>query len=315
MTELSKQILKKHQVRKTNIQKDEFIKLVRFYYPKMQIQQTGSRNTRNLIIGNLSKATTVISAHYDTGTNLFISNTWFPRNIVAYSLYQLIVAMPLIIAAIIGSIILWNIHIFAVAVYLYFILSIHFLSTSFGKANKNNVNCNTSGVITAFETLAQMSEEQRENTAIVLFDNKEKGLIGSSFFKQRYHEFMKDKILINLECVGEGDNIMVIQNKKAIEKYTNETMKAFKKTPDKTICIESANRVVVPSDQMGFPCYLSITAFKKSERLGLYLDNIRTKKDKNCDMRNIEYIANCILEFTNLIIEQKKSSKLKDKNK
>ncbi len=64
-----------------------------------------------------------------------------------------------------------------------------------------------------------MTDEQREKTAFVFFDNKEYGGLGSSFFKKRYEDLMKDKVLINFDCVADGDKIMVIQNDEAMKRY------------------------------------------------------------------------------------------------
>lgn len=298
MTELSQNVLNNYKVRKTQKQKDEFINLVRQYYPQMQIQQTsGLFKSKNLIIGNLSKANTIVCAHYDTGTNLFISNAWFPRNALMYTVYQLLVALPLMLAMVVGCIYIWKINPWLALAYIYCCVMLHCVSTSFGVTNKNNANCNTSGVITIFEILDSMNIQEQKNVAFVLFDNKEKGFIGSNYFKKRYKTLLQKKIVVNLECVGDGDNIMVVQNKKAIEKYTTEIMSAFKKSTSKNIILESANRAIIPSDQIGFPCYLSITAFKKSASLGLYLDKIRTKKDTTCDMKNIAYLKQAIAEF------------------
>ena len=82
-----------------------------------------------------------------------------------------------------------------------------------GKANRHTMNDNTSGVVALLTLLARMTQEQRGRVAVVLFDNEEVGLIGSTLFRRRHARTMADKPLVNLDCVGDGNIVLFAANK------------------------------------------------------------------------------------------------------
>ena len=83
-----------------------------------------------------------------------------------------------------------------------------------GPANRNNANDNTSGVAAVMEIMARLPEEERSKAAFILFDNEEKGLLGSAGYAAQ-HKGVKEKgLIINLDCVGDGENILFFANKK-----------------------------------------------------------------------------------------------------
>ena len=75
------------------------------------------------------------------------------------------------------------------------------------------MNDNTSGVAALLTLLARLPKEQRGRVAVVLFDNEEVGLIGSTLFRRRHAHVMANKPLINLDCVGDGEMLLLAPNK------------------------------------------------------------------------------------------------------
>ena len=53
----------------------------------------------------------------------------------------------------------------------------------------------------------------------MFFDNEEVGLVGSALFKKMHREALARRLVVNLDCVSDGDTIMVIQNKRARQTY------------------------------------------------------------------------------------------------
>ena len=168
----------------------------------------------------------------------------------------------------------------------------------FGKANKHTANDNTSGVITLIEIMEAMSDEQREKTAFVFFDLEEAGLIGSSRFKKAHKNMMKDKLLINFDCVSDGDYIMLVETEPAQKEYGELIRKSFNDKEGKIALFEKSSTTIYPSDQANFKKSIAVASFKKSKIFGYYMDKIHTNKDCNFNEKNIKYISECIRDFT-----------------
>ena len=60
-----------------------------------------------------------------------------------------------------------------------------------------------------------MTPEERANTAFVFFDLEEAGMIGSSRFAKVHKKVMKQKLLVNFDCVSDGDHFLIVHSKKA----------------------------------------------------------------------------------------------------
>ncbi|MBQ2698164.1 MAG: hypothetical protein IJF59_05750, partial [Clostridia bacterium] len=97
MTELSQTILDRFQVRKTKAQKTAFIRFMQQQLPELTVEEGGFGNSRNLIVGDVSSAKTVLTAHYDTCAVLPVPNLNVPKNIVLSLLYGVLLALPMLI--------------------------------------------------------------------------------------------------------------------------------------------------------------------------------------------------------------------------
>ena len=142
-----------------------------------------------------------------------------------------------------------------------------------------------------------MTEEERAQSCFVFFDNEEKGLLGSSTFNKEHKETMKEKLLINFDCVSDGDYLMLIPDKKHFSEHEEKLGIAFADVSEKTVLIENAKFVHYPSDQKNFKKNIGVAAFKKS-KFGLYLDRIHTPKDTVMDERNISVLVSGFIKFT-----------------
>ena len=170
-----------------------------------------------------------------------------------------------------------------------------------GPANKHTANDNTSGVITLLEIYQAMSEEQRQQVCFVFFDNEEKGVIGSAQFRRKYKKVFKTKLLLNFDCVSDGDYFLFGISKKANQKYYVPLSRAFTSTESKTAMLESLKKVYYPSDQAGFPVAIAVAALKYKKPLGYYMDKIHTKRDTAFDQENISYLTQRTIQFIDSI--------------
>jgi len=293
MTQLSQTILRDYQVRKTKKQKEQFIALLRQHYPQLQVETAGFPKSRNLVIGDVEQAKILLSAHYDTCARLPFPNFITPKNPLLSILYSVLIVIPAFALITVFSLVLarfitdfWIAYLLTLGLY----AAIIWLMLA-GPANKHNANDNTSGVITLLEIYDRLTEEDRKKVALLFFDNEEKGVIGSGVFRRKHKKVIADKLLINFDCVSDGDYFLMGVSKKANAKYHVGLHRAFTGTDSKHVLLEKLNRVYYPSDQAGFPMAIAVAALKRGKFLGYYMNRIHTKRDTVFDESNISYLA------------------------
>lgn len=300
MNQLSAEIFANYQMRKTKAQKSKFIELMQEHFPALIVQEGGFPKNRNLIVGDVATAKYVLTAHYDTCARLPFPNLLTPKNILLYILYQFALVIPfLLISFVIGCVFTRLIPSSALASALSFIATMGIIIWIFflGKPNEHTANDNSSGVITLIELMDSLSEQQKRETAFVFFDNEENGLLGSAYFRKQYKKQMKEKLLINFDCVSDGEHIVVVQNKQARRLHGAALDAAFVSRDGKIAYKEPSSKLFYPSDQVGFPRAVAVAAFNKKRFVGLYLARIHTAKDTVFDETNIKYICESMRSF------------------
>ena len=148
------------------------------------------------------------------------------------------------------------------------------------------------GVTRTFEDSSR-TRAQRQDVAYVLFDNEEKGLLGASAFIAAHPQIARRALIINMDCIGDGDTILLVTGKKLPAEYVEKLRAAFVETDAFKVRIESAKKVNYTSDQKHFPYSIAAAAMKKKKWLGLYMDRIHTSRDTICAPENIEYVVEC----------------------
>lgn len=300
MQKLSENLLQNYQVRKTKKQKTEFIEMLISEIPDIKIEQGGIMNNRNIVIGDFDKARIIFSAHYDTCAALPFPNFITPKNLLITMLYNILIVIPFSIVTWLASALTsWLTNSFWISYFTSIIVLFGSIILVFfaGKANKHTANDNTSGVIAICELLATLSEEEKAKCAFVLFDNEENGLLGSAYFRKLHKKQLKNKLLINLDCVGDGNNIMFVLNRNAKKSHGEALKDAFGSIKDKNVLFGNSATTFYPSDQMGFPKSIAVAALKRNSVVGLYMNKIHTKHDIVCDMSNIDMLCGGFARF------------------
>ena len=299
MTALSQTILEKFQVRKTKKQKLAFISLLKEHFPELQVQEGGFPKNRNLIFGDIETAKVLVTAHYDTCAQLPFPNMVMPKSPLMSILYSVIICIPFIIAVFLLNFMMHMVTQDSLLIYCVTLalslIALMFLY--FGPANKHTANDNTSGVIALVELMGTLTEAERSKAAFVFFDNEEIGLLGSSYFRSKYKKVLKDKLLINFDCISDGDHIMVAVSKAARTDVGQEIDHCFLPKNGKSILISKAEKVYYPSDQLGFRKHIVIVAMRHKPRIGYYIDKIHTKHDTAFDKANISLICRSTLKL------------------
>lgn len=299
MQKLSKEILQNYQRRKSYKEKTNFINLLKEHYD-INVESSGKIiKNRNIVIGDVEKAKIIFTAHYDTCAWLPFPNLCFPTNLFLYIFYTILIILCIFILITLLSTILFLLGLSKDQVEIISFISSLLICYSMlcGYPNKHNANDNTSGIITLIELMHTIKDNK--DIAYVFFDNEEKGLIGSGRFKKKH--FTHNKLIINFDCVGDGDNILVIPFKKGKE-YTQQLLEYYKDIKNKKFVVIHNRYVYYPSDQSHFKNTIAIAAFKKKRFIGYYLDKIHTNKDTILDETNIEAIVDNTNKFVEAII-------------
>lgn len=299
MTELSQKILANYQVRKTKKQKLAFAQLLHSYIPQMWVQEGGIPKNRNLVIGNPETAKVILGAHYDTCARLPFPNFITPKKPLLSIGYSLLIALPVILIMIALNVLMSLFYYDPLVNYcltLLVYLAFMWLILA-GPANKHTANDNTSGVITLLEIYQQMAPEAREQVCFIFFDNEEAGLLGSSYFRRKFKNAAQNTLMINFDCVSDGDHFLLGISKKANQKYHVAIAQSFDAPEGKTVMLENLKKLYYPSDQAGFQLGVSVAALNYKKPVGYYMDKIHTKHDRVFDERNIAYLAERTIRF------------------
>lgn len=317
MTETTEIILKKYQVRKTKAQKTAFIEYIRSvaaemgYSSKIEIGRAGERN---IVIGNPKHARVLFTAHYDTPPVMPMPNLITPKNIFLYILYQLLMTsvlmlLPAFLVGLLAYFVMTGLSVDPAAAYeIAFLVGYGAMISAlilimFGPANKHNANDNTSGLTTLVDIMRDLPPDLRDDAAFVFFDLEERGLVGSASFYKAHKDFMKDKLVVNFDCVGEGDNFLFVLRRGA-RGYAEVIGRSYQST--ERFSVEVATRgCVYPSDQASFPVGVGVAALKKTRGGILYMNKIHTARDIVYNEENIEYLKDGSINLIKALSENK----------
>ena len=296
-------VLTAFPVRKTKSQKQAFRDHVQAYAQSLGYEtkvEKGSFGSRNLVIGDPENAHYLITAHYDTCARLPIPNLITPCSLLLFLAYQLLVALVLLLHPVIpGVLVGWLIHSRKTGVLVWYCLFwVNLYLMMFGPANKHNANDNTSGVVTLLEIARSLPENHRHKVCFVLFDLEEVGLIGSASYRNAHKKASNQQVVLNLDCVGDGDHILLLPTKK-LKKDIPRLKPIYKCCGyfgNKSILVRDKGFSVYPSDQASFPYGVGIAAFHKG-KAGMYLSRIHTPRDTTLDQTNVNILRAAIISM------------------
>ena len=297
-------VLQAFPVRKSKQQKTAFIGDVTDFLSQRGYGcriEKGSFGCRNIVIGDPRSARYLVTAHYDTPASIGLPNFITPNNPLTYILIQtLLIGILLGIAVGAGfltSLVCGNFRIcFLVGYLVYFGLLALML---FGPANRNNANDNTSGVVTVLEIAASLPENLRQRVCFVLFDLEEAGLIGSSVYRKAHKEAVQSQLVLNLDCVGDGDVIQFtpVKNAKKDQVILDKLSSACGRVGNKELRLRCKGFTAGSSDHKNFPNGVGIMAFRHKKGIGLYCGRIHTWRDTVLEYTNVNILRAALISL------------------
>ena len=272
---------------------------------EVRIERTKDGKNDNIVIGNPENAKAFFTAHYDTPARSIFPNIMMPKSRVLFFAYQFVPIVFLLVvsfafAYLVGTLIFNDTNVFLLS----FLLAYYGIFFGIMRAfkNKNNYNDNTSGVATVLSIIDGLTQDELQRVAFILFDNEEKGKKGSKAYFNDHKENMKEKFLINFDCVGNGDNVIFIAQKGAVD---SEEYKSLENTFDKNskfrLHFLSHKQADSNSDHKNFPKGVACVVCKKGNRGLLYTPNIHTSKDIVANNENIGYLTKSTVAYISKI--------------
>ena len=281
-------------VRKTRQQKLAFRETVQGYAESLGYSVTvesGSFGSRNVVIGDPEQAKYLVTAHYDTCAKMLVPNFITPCNVLVYLAYQILLVLGLMVISVAAGVaagLVWPGAVSMVSMLVYWLMLGMMI---LGPANGNNANDNTSGVVTLLEIARTMPENQRHKVCFVLFDLEEAGLIGSASYRKAHRQASGRQLVLNLDCVGDGDQIRMFPTKplKKNRQMLTSLYKACGYFGKKNLLVQEKGTFLYPSDQKHFPYGVGICALRKRGKI-LWLSRIHTKKDTILEETNVNIL-------------------------
>lgn len=260
-----------------------------------KIERTKDGKNDNIVVGDPTTAKAVFTAHYDTPARSLFPNIMMPKSRVIFYAYQFVPIIFLLVvsftfAYIVGHVIINDMRAYALS----FLLAYYGLFFGIMRVfkNKNNFNDNTSGVATVLSIIDKLSPEELNNVAFILFDNEEKGKKGSKAYFADHKEQMKDKFLVNFDCVGNGNNVIFIAQKDAVNSEEYKILESSFSNKEKfNLEFLTHKQADSNSDHKNFPKGVACVACKNNKKGFLYTPYIHTNKDLVAENSNIEFLT------------------------
>lgn len=304
MIEKPMDVLTLFPVRRSKQQKETFENAVKDYAAGQNYSVSvddRKKGVRNIVIGDPDTARYLITAHYDTPASIGIPNLIAPNNPVLFFALQFMLVGVLVAAAVaVGYLAYWLGAEERIAYFVgYTVYLILLFLMMKGPANRNNANDNTSGVVTVLEIMAALPETLRNRVCFVLFDMEEAGLVGSKAYRKLHKDVTENQIVLNMDCVGDGDVIQITPVKKAREDQDLlESLAAVcGDNGKKELRLRAKGFFMGNSDHKNFPKGVAIMAFRYRKGIGLYCSRIHTWRDKILDQENVTRLRDALLSL------------------
>ena len=303
------EMLGRYPVRKTAVQKQAFRQ-----YALEKAKEAGYRarveecgrfiKHRNVVIGDPEHAAVIFSAHYDTPAVSLIPSLMIPRNPAVFYSWQLLVVLALLaVSAAVTTVLSLMIAQPSAVLWIFVICYMALLMLlNYGPANRQNANNNTSGVTALLQTMAAIPEDKRSKVAFILFDDSEQGKQGSRAYGKAHLQVQCMKTVVNLDCVGVGEDVLVIGKKMArLRPEYARLCAAMKAGTERNVHVLEGGLTTYTADHDSFQCGVAVMACKRTAGVGWYVPHLNTTKDTVCDQGNLDFLTERFAAFVDTL--------------
>lgn len=255
----------------------------------------------NVIAGDPERAKLIYAAHYDTGVRELLPPIICPTRPVTYMLYQAItpvLVLALSFALSVGVTFVLNLPNLALPLFVLLLVGV-MAYLRFGPSETRSQNDNTSGVAALLGTAEQLTPRDRGKVAFVFLDGGSGSMQGAKGFRKRYPS-AKEKPVLCLDCVGSGDEILILPGKGA--RWDGDLLDAinegFENSERKT-CYDKVDGLVhFPGDHRAFKNGVAICAVRKVRGFGRLIRP--TGADNGVDDENLTILRSGLTKLAAL---------------
>ena len=290
MNDFAARIEKDFSVRRKEKQKTEFRSWLVYTLKEMgyavklesgEYALTLGGTMTNVVAGDVEKAKIVLAAHYDTGERDPLPPMISPTRPVSFLVYQALRPLLTLAASFVLSLALtfpFNLPNLTFPLFLIFLIAALFYP-KYGPDEKNNRNANESGVVALLEVAKALTPRYRGEVCFIFLDGGTQASRGAKGLR-RAHPCLKEKPVIVLDCVGEGDELLILPGKSA--RWDGALLDAFNdqfsNSERKTCFLKTDGLVSFPSDNRAFGHSTVICACRKIRGFGRCILPRRTEK-------------------------------------
>ncbi len=259
-----------------------------------------SKAHRNIVVGSPEDADVVFTAHYDTPRRALFPNLILPLNPALKWIYVFLPILAMLAVSIGIAFAVRSLsglegipaRLLTIGVYLvvYFGLLLFLFR---GPVNRHNRNDNTSGtaaVLSLAEKLAGCP-----GVAFILFDDEEKGKKGSKAYAKYRPEIKSSRLIVNLDCVGNGGQFIVSASEAAMNDPLFPALSAALENAGAGVY--SSKKASMNSDQKSFDKGVGVCACLFRKGIGYYTPRIHTAKDTVASPENISRLTDALASF------------------
>lgn len=261
----------------------------------------------NIIAGDPEKAEVFFCTHYDTGSRMVIPDFVSPTNVAAHVFYHVTAAVLLFAAAFSVSLAVcfpmdkpqWMLPMFIFLA----LMGLGFMA--FGPASRSSANGGDSGVLTLLALARGAAYDKR--VCLVLFDNNERNLLGASAFKKKHMDAAAQRLFVDVDCVGDGENLLLLPSKHSRwdGPLLDALAEAFPEGEESKPVLCTKGLHYYPSDNRRFKFHVAVCACRYLSGLGYYIPHLRTGKDIALRAENVVYTARSLARFVPLYFENR----------
>lgn len=241
-------------------------------------QLVNRRRAVNVVVGDVEKAKVVLTASYDTSLREILPQFIAPTRPATYLLYQAMTPVLMLLFSLIVSFALtFTINRPTMTLPLFIALLVGMLLyLRFGPSETRTANDNTSGVAALLSVMESLTPRHRGAAAFVFLDTS-----GGKELKKTYPS-LAEKVVINVDCVGCGDEILLLPNKYA--RWNGDLLdmltECFENTENKTCFLKTNGLVYYPSENRAFRYNLAVCACKKVAGFGRFVKQLSGEIDE-----------------------------------
>ncbi len=259
----------------------------------------------NLVFGDPDTARVIFTAHYDTPRRGLLPNLMLVTNPILAWTYRLGTLIPLLLVPALAA--AWGVwklldldwalmshRLLLLGVYTAVYFGMFYLMFR-GPANKRNRNDNTSGTAAVLGLLQLVGA--RPGVACILFDDEEKGKKGSKAFAKAHPDIKEKALVVNLDCVGNGDTYILCGSAAAQEDPLYDALKEALERGGSFARFFPAGKASMNSDHKSFDKGVGVCACQHKPFIGYYSDRSHTARDTVADPQTVSRLAEALAGF------------------